>query len=218
MARTKTEGTKSPLKIRKKIKGWLLSPFSLIARDYLRGSAALNDKRDIILTLVFLRFIGENLRMLQAEMRQMCLDRGLSEEKIAAFLNSPSRYKNIVYVPEAARWSKIINVPSNQLNAALDDALQAIEDSGDALKGCVQLSLFTRVNIQPNDLKKVVDEVNKISHKTFGEERDLIGRVYEYFLKSFAVNATKEDGRVLHSSRYCRTHSRFYRAFRRHAL
>ena len=39
-----------------------------------------------------------------------------------------------------------------------------------------------------------MDEINKISHKVFGEEKDLIGRVYEYFLKSFAVNATKEDG------------------------
>lgn len=163
-------------------------------RDYLRGSASLNDKRDIILTLVFLRFIGEKFDDAQVEMRQMCLDRGLSEDKIATFLNSPARYKNIVFVPEAARWSKLINVPSTALNSALDDALQAIEDSGETLKGCVKLSLFTTVNIQPNDLKKVVDEVNKISHKTFGQERDLIGRVYEYFLKSFAVNSTKEDG------------------------
>lgn len=96
-------------------------------------------------------------------------------------------------MPEAARWSKLINVEPTKLNAALDDALQAIDDSA-PLKGCVKLSLFTTVNISPNDLKKVIDEVNKISHKTFGEERDLIGRVYEYFLKSFAVNATKEDG------------------------
>jgi len=36
--------------------------------------------------------------------------------------------------------------------------------------------------------------VNKISHKAFGTEKDLIGRVYEYFLKEFAVNATKEEG------------------------
>ena len=107
---------------------------------------------------------------------------------------SPSRYKNIVYVPEAARWSMLINVPASNLVAALDDALQAIEDSGDTLKGCVKLSLFTSVKIQSNELKKVVDEVNKISHKVFGEEKDLIGRVYEYFLKSFAVNATKEEG------------------------
>ena len=39
-----------------------------------------------------------------------------------------------------------------------------------------------------------MDEVNKISHKAFGEEKDLIGHVYEYFLKEFAVNATKEEG------------------------
>ena len=39
-----------------------------------------------------------------------------------------------------------------------------------------------------------IDEINKITHKEFGLDRDLIGYVYEYFLKEFAVNATKEDG------------------------
>lgn len=164
-------------------------------RDYLRGSASLNDKRDVILTLVFLRFIGEKFDDAQAAMRQLCIDQGITDEDIIAnFLASPDRYKNIVYVPEKARWSMLINVPTSSLIAALDDALQAIDNSGDALKGCVKLSLFTSVKVQPNELKKVVDEVNKISHKVFGEEKDLIGRVYEYFLKSFAVNATKEDG------------------------
>lgn len=77
-------------------------------RDYLRGSASLNDKRDVILTLVFLRFIGEKFDDAQAEMRQQCINRGITdEEKIARFLDSPSRYKNIVYVPEAARWSML---------------------------------------------------------------------------------------------------------------
>jgi type I restriction enzyme M protein len=195
MAKTDTKSAnKAP---KKKTKGDnILNLESILfnCRDYLRGSASLSDKRDVMLTLVFLRFIGEKFDDAQAEMRQMCADHGLSEEKTEAFLNSPSRYKNIAYVPEAARWSKLINVAPSQLNAALDDALDAIDKSGESLKGCVKLGLFTSVNIQPNDLKKVVDEVNKISHKTFGEERDLIGRVYEYFLKSFAVNATKEDG------------------------
>lgn len=195
MAKTNPKKQKQALKDKKEDKRPALESILFNCRDYLRGSASLNDKRDIILTLVFLRFIGERFDDAQAEMRQMCIDRGISDEiKIASFLSSPSRYKNKLFVPEAARWSLLINVPANQLNARLDDALQAIEDSGEALKGCVKLGLFTSVNIQPNDLKKVVDEVNKISHKTFGEERDLIGRVYEYFLKSFAVNATKEDG------------------------
>ena len=87
-------------------KGMALETILFNCRDYLRGSAALNDKRDIILTLVFLRFIGEKFEDAQAEMRQMCIDRGISDEnKIAAFLNSPSRYKNIVYVPQCSDQS-----------------------------------------------------------------------------------------------------------------
>lgn len=62
------------------------------------------------------------------------------------------------------------------------------------LKGCFVEGTFTQRNLGANDMKKIVDEITKISHKAFGEEKDLIGRVYEYFLKEFAVNATKEDG------------------------
>lgn len=128
-------------------------------------------------------------------MREECIKHGIDDEAvIEAFLNSPARYQNVAYVPEAARWSNLINIPAAKLNAALDDALQAIDDSGEALKGCVRKGLFSSINLEANVIKKVVDEVNKISHKVFGEKRDLIGRVYEYFLKSFAVNATKEDG------------------------
>lgn len=164
-------------------------------REYLRSNASLNDKRDLLLTLVFLRFIGEKFEKVQEEMRQECIDNGIIEEPaIAYFLNSPSRYKGIAYVPEAARWATIMEKPGAKLNAALDDAIQELENSGDDLKGCIRLGLFTSINLDANVIKKVVDEVNKISHKTFGEEKDLIGRVYEYFLKSFAVNATKEEG------------------------
>ena len=164
-------------------------------REYLRSNASLNDKRDLLLTLVFLRFIGEKFEDTQEAMRQECINNGIEDETvIVAFLDSPSRYQGIAFVPEKARWSVIINEPSTKLNAALDDAIQALEESGDALKGCIRLGLFTSINLEANVIKKVIDEVNKISHKTFGEEKDLIGRVYEYFLKSFAVNATKEEG------------------------
>lgn len=164
-------------------------------RDYLRSNATLNDKRDLLLTLVFLRFIGEKFENAQDSMRKECIKNGIKDEAIIeAFLNSPNRYQNIAFVPEPARWNKLINVSATKLNASLDDALQAIDDSGDALKGCVRLGLFSSINLEANVIKKVVDEINKISHKVFGEEKDLIGRVYEYFLKSFAVNATKEDG------------------------
>lgn len=164
-------------------------------REYLRSNASLNDKRDLLLTLVFMRFIGEKFEKAQDEMREKCASEGVVEEAaVSYFLNSPSRYKGIAFVPEKARWAKIMEQPASKLNAALDDAIQELENSGDNLKGCIRVGLFTSINLEANVIKKVIDEVNKISHKTFGEEKDLIGRVYEYFLKSFAVNATKEEG------------------------
>ena len=100
-------------------------------RDYLRSNATLNDKRDLLLTLVFLRFIGEKFEDAQIAMREECMKNGITDEAIIeAFLNSPARYQNVAYVPEAARWSNLINIPAAKLNAALDDALQAIDDSG----------------------------------------------------------------------------------------
>ena len=164
-------------------------------RDYLRGNASLNEKRDLLLTLVFLRFIGEKFEEAQEKMRQECIEMGINDEVIIdAFLKSPERYQGVVYVPEKARWSNIIKCSTNQLNNVLDDAIHAINTENENLKGCVIEGLFHSIKLEDNTLKKVVDEVNKISHKAFGEEKDLIGRVYEYFLKSFAINATKEDG------------------------
>ena len=137
-------------------------------REYLRSNASLNDKRDLLLTLVFLRFIGEKFENKQSEMRQECLNNGITDEEVInSFLNSPNRYSGIAFVPEKARWSMIIEQPTSKLNATLDDAIQVLEDSGDALKGCVRLGLFTSINLEANVIKKVVDEVNKISHKTF---------------------------------------------------
>lgn len=164
-------------------------------REYLRSNASLNDKRDLLLTLVFLRFIGEKFEDEQHALRQQCLENGMRDEgEIQNFLDLPGMYSGVAFVPAAARWGDLILLPPTRLNASLDDALTALEDSGATFKGCVRLGLFTSINLEANVIKKVMEEVSKISHKTFGTERDLIGRVYEYFLKSFAINATKEDG------------------------
>lgn len=112
----------------------------------------------------------------------------------AAFFDDATFTDGTYNLPPEARWSTIINTPAPQLNVALDTALHSIAASSKQLKGCFVEGTFTTRNLAPNDIKKVVDEVNKISHKAFGEEKDLIGRVYEYFLKEFAVNATKEEG------------------------
>lgn len=169
-------------------------------RNYLRAaknSGSFFEKRDMMLTLVFLRFIGEKYEDGLENLREELIKQNLDpdDENIRkAFFEDATFTDGTYYLPPEARWSTIINTPATALNAALDRALQAISDSSDQLDGCFVNGTFTQRNLAPNDIKKVVDEINKISHKTFGTEKDLIGRVYEYFLKEFAVNATKEEG------------------------
>lgn len=169
-------------------------------RDILRqarNSGSFFEKRDMMLTLVFLRFIGEKFEDGIEYLRQTLIAQGLDpddEEIQAAFFDDATFTDGTYNLPVEARWSTIINTPAPKLNVALDSALHSLAVTNKQLKGCFIESTFTTRNLAPNDIKKVVDEVNKISHKTFGEEKDLIGRVYEYFLKEFAVNATKEEG------------------------
>lgn len=169
-------------------------------RDILRqarNSGSFFEKRDMMLTLVFLRFIGEKFEDGVANLRKELIAQGFDpdDENIkAAFFDDATFTDGTYNLPVEARWSTIINTPAPQLNVALDTALHSIAASSKQLKGCFVEGTFTTRNLAPNDIKKVVDEVNKISHKAFGEEKDLIGRVYEYFLKEFAVNATKEEG------------------------
>lgn len=169
-------------------------------RDILRAarnSGSFFEKRDMMLTLVFLRFIGEKYEDGIEVLKQTLIEQGLDpeDENIrAAFFDDATFADGTYNLPPEARWSTIINTAAPKLNVALDTALHSIAASSSDLKGCFIEGTFTNRNLAANDIKKLVDEVNKISHKTFGEEKDLIGHVYEYFLKEFAVNATKEEG------------------------
>ena len=169
-------------------------------RDILRAarnSGSFFEKRGMMLTLIFLRFMGEKYEEGLENYKKQLIEQGIDielEDMKKAFLEPPLFTDGTHDLPTEARWSTIINTSAPGLNVALDTALHSIATSTKDLKGCFVEGTFTTRNLAPNDIKKLVDEVNKISHRIFGEEKDLIGRVYEYFLKEFAVNATKEEG------------------------
>ena len=76
---------------------------------------------------------------------------------------------------------------------AFDDAISTLDNEIPTLKNALPKQIFTNTTIDANVLKSVVDEVDKIDKKKF-QEKDLIGRVYEYFLQAFSINADKEEG------------------------
>lgn len=188
MAKTKTE---KPLNI---------DDILFKCRDILRNaknSGSFFEKRDMMLTLIFLRFIGEKFDDGIENLKKDLIARGMdiNDPNVkAAFIDDPTFTDGTFYLPEESRWSTIINTSASGLNVALDTALRSLSNSSEQLKGCFVEGTFTARNLAPNDIKQIIDEVTKITHKQFGTQRDLIGYVYEYFLKEFAVNATKEDG------------------------
>ena len=78
---------------------------------------------------------------------------------------------------------------ANDIAVIIDTAMKDIEDGNPTLKGALPQNRYTTLSaIRPEQLKSLIDEVNKIDEKRF-HEKDLIGRVYEYFLQVFAIDS-----------------------------
>ena len=130
-------------------------------RDYLRAarnSGSFFEKRDMMLTLVFLRFIGEKYEDGIENLKQTLKEQGLDpeDENIrAAFFDDATFADGTYNLPPEARWSTIISIPAPQLNVALDTALQRLEEEDPQLKGCFVKGTFTARNLAANDIKKI---------------------------------------------------------------
>ena len=130
-------------------------------RDYLRAarnSGSFFEKRDMMLTLVFLRFIGEKYEDGIENLKQTLKEQGLDpeDENIrAAFFDDATFADGTYNLPPEARWSTIISTPAPQLNVALDTALQRLEEEDPQLKGCFVKGTFTARNLAANDIKKI---------------------------------------------------------------
>ena len=122
-------------------------------RDILRqarNSGSFFEKRDMMLTLVFLRFIGEKFEDGVENLRQQLIDQGfdLDDPDIrAAFLDDPTFTDGTYNLLPEARWSTIINTPAPGLNVALDTALHSIAANDKQLKGCFVEGTFTTRNL-----------------------------------------------------------------------
>lgn len=68
-----------------------------------------------------------------------------------------------------------------------------IEAQNPQLAGALPQKFFTSLRVETKTLKSLIDEINKISSERF-QEKDLIGRVYEYFLQEFSIDERKDKG------------------------
>lgn len=158
-------------------------------RVALRGVGSMEKNRDAVISLVFLKFAGDKFEARRAEIIDEFGD-------VPAFLEKASFYnsKNVFYLPEVSRWSYLLrNASSNDIAVKIDTAMDEAQKANPSLAGALPLGLFATLGATGSSIKTLIDEISKISPERFHEE-DLIGRVYEYFLQTFAVGSSKEDG------------------------
>lgn len=167
-------------------------------RVALRGLGGNEKNRDAVLGLVFLKFAGDKFAKRRAEILE---EKDIKEllaqgTDITPLLDKPSFYgsKSVFYLPEHCRWVYIVQKASDSgIATIIDKAMLDIVEKNASLKGALPQGFYSSCGANQRELKGLIDEINKIDEKKF-QDADLIGRVYEYFLQTFAVAATKEEG------------------------
>ena len=157
------------------------------AADKLRGSMEPSDYKHVALGLIFLKYISDAFEVKRAE---------LVKEELAD-AEDPEEYlaENVFWVPKAARWS-LLQAKAKQpsIGKDIDDAMLTIEASNASLKGVLPKD-YARPALNKVMLGELIDLVSGIGMAEEADRsRDILGRVYEYFLGGFAGAEGKRGG------------------------
>ena len=163
----------------------------------LRGNLNAAEYEGVVLGLIFLKYISDRF---EAKYQELKNDEYADPEDIDEYTS-----ENVFFVPQGARWSVISAAAHTpQIGNVIDDALKLIEQNNDRLKGILPKN-FARPELDKRRLGDVVDLFTNIEMHDAGDERDLLGRTYEYCLQKFASMEGKNAGEFYTPSCIVRT-------------
>ncbi len=155
--------------------------------DKLRGSVEPSEYKHVVLGLIFLKFASDKFEVRRKE---------LIKEGKQKYVEMKDFYNmnNVFFLEKKSRWSFIIKkAKQNDIALIIDTALHTIEKDNPALKGALPDNYFTRLGLNRTKLASLINKINEIETLDNGGQ-DLAGRVYEYFLKKFAIKEGKGKG------------------------
>ncbi len=166
------------------------------AADKLRSNMDAAEYKHVVLGLIFLKYVSDSFE----EKYQALLEEGYGDEE------DRDEYlaDNIFWVPKEARWSEIQkHAASADIGSVIDHAMEIIENN--SLKGVLTKN-YSRAELDKTRLGELVTLFTNIEvGSSAAQERDVLGRVYEYFLSKFASAEGKLGGEFYTPSCIVRT-------------
>lgn len=156
------------------------------AADKMRGSMDASEYKHIALGLIFLKYISEAFKAKHTELEAQNEDSEDRDFYIA---------ENIFWVPKASRWEYLqSNAKQPTIGKLIDEAMLAIEAANPPLKGVLTKD-YARPALNKQMLGELIDLISKVGVSEGADKsKDVLGRVYEYFLGGFAGAEGKRGG------------------------
>ena len=159
------------------------------AADKLRSNMDAAEYKHVVLGLIFLKYISDAFKEVYEKLKND--PEGLSDpEDIDEY-----RMRNVFWVPPEARWDYLQkNAKQPTIGTLIDNAMDAIERDNPSLKGVLPKD-YARPALDKQRVGELIDLIGTIG---LGDEesrsKDILGRVYEYFLGQFADAEGKKGG------------------------
>ncbi|MFZ2472162.1 MAG: class I SAM-dependent DNA methyltransferase [Methanothrix sp.] len=159
------------------------------AADKLRNNMDAAEYKHVVLGLIFLKYISDAFEERHAQLLKE-VDQGADPEDRDEY-----RADNIFWVPKEARWSFLqANAKQATIGKFVDDAMVAIERDNRSLKGVLPKD-YARPALDKQQLGELIDLIANIGlGDAESRSKDILGRVYEYFLGQFASAEGKKGG------------------------
>jgi type I restriction enzyme M protein len=157
------------------------------AADKLRGHMDAAEYKHVVLGLIFLKYISDAFQeRYEALKRERYADPEDRDEYTA---------ENVFWVPKQARWSHLqANAKQATIGKLVDDAMEATEKANPSLKGVLPKD-YNRPGLDKHRLGELIDLIADIGlGDAENRSKDILGRVYEYFLGQFASAEGKKGG------------------------
>lgn len=159
------------------------------AADALRSNMDAAEYKHVVLGLIFLKYISDAFEEQHARLEGE-IDQGADPE-------DPDEYRaaNIFWVPREARWGYLLaSARQATIGKIVDDALVAIERDNPSLKGVLPKD-YAHPRLDKQRLGQLIDLIGNIGlGDRANRSKDILGRVYEYFLSQFASAEGKKGG------------------------